>query len=91
MNKTELIACVAEKNGMTKRAAAGAVESVFDAITEEVKNGQKVTVTGFGTFEPRVRAARQGRNPQTGEAITISAHTAVAFRAGKGLKDIVNE
>ena len=91
MKKVEMIAIVAEAANITKKDAAKAVDAVFEAITTEVAAGNKVTVTGFGTFEPKVREARAGRNPQTGEAITIPAHTAVTFKAGKGLKDCVNE
>lgn len=91
MKKTDMIAFVAAQAGITKKDAAQAVDAVFEAITNEVVAGNKVTVTGFGTFEPKAREARQGRNPQTGEAITIPAHTAVTFKAGKGLKDCVNE
>ena len=88
MKKNDMIAFVAAKAGITKKDAAVAVDAVFEAMTNELAAGNKVTVTGFGTFESK---ARQGRNPQTGEAITIPAHTAVTFKAGKGLKDCVNE
>ena len=91
MKKTDMINYVAAKAEITKKDAAKAVTAVFDAITEEVSNGSKVTVTGFGVFEPKTREARAGRNPQTGEAITIPAHNVVTFKAGKGLKDSVNE
>lgn len=91
MKKTDMIAFVAEKADITKKDATRAVEAVFEAITGEVSQGNKVTVTGFGTFEPKEREARTGRNPQTGETITIPAHTAVTFKAGKGLKDCVND
>lgn len=91
MKKTDMIAFVAEKADITKKDATRAVEAVFEAITSEVSQGNKVTVTGFGTFEPKEREARTGRNPQTGETITIPAHTAVTFKAGKGLKDCVND
>ena len=91
MKKVDMIASVASAANITKKEAAKAVDAVFEAITTEVAGGNKVTITGFGTFEPKVREARQGRNPQTGEAITIPAHTAVTFKAGKGLKDCVNE
>ena len=91
MKKTEMIAIVAQAADITKKDAAKAVDAVFGAITDEVVAGRKVTVTGFGTFEPKAREARQGRNPQTGEAITIPAHNVVVFKAGKGLKDCVNE
>ena len=91
MKKNDMIAFVAAKAGITKKDAAVAVDAVFEAMTNELAAGNKVTVTGFGTFESKAREARAGRNPQTGEAITIPAHTAVTFKAGKGLKDCVNE
>jgi len=91
MKKTDLIANVAATTGMTKRASAEAVKAVFESMTGALNAGEKVTVTGFGTLEVKARAARAGRNPKTGEAITIPAHNAVVFKAGKGLRDIVNE
>lgn len=91
MKKADMIAAVAAKAGITKKDAALAVDGVFEAITDGLINGGKVTVTGFGTFEAKDRDARPGRNPQTGEAITIPARTAVTFKAGKGLKDCVND
>lgn len=91
MNKTELVAAVAEKTGMTKKDSEKAVLAVFDAITETVAAGEKVQMTGFGTFEPKTREAHTGRNPKTGEPIEIPASRAVAFKAGKALKDKVSE
>ena len=91
LTKATLVSAVAAEAGITKKAAAKAVDAVFGAIAAEVSAGNKVTVTGFGTFEPKAREARQGRNPQTGEAITIPAHNVVTFKPGKGLKDCVNE
>jgi DNA-binding protein HU-beta len=88
MKKVEMIAVVAQAAGITKKDAAKAVDAVFEAITTEVAAGHKVTVTGFGTFEPKVREARAGRNPQTGEAITIPAHTAVTFKCFQIKKDL---
>ena len=90
MNKTELIASVAQKTELTKKDAEKAVKAVFDTIAEELATGGKVQVIGFGTFEIRERAAREGRNPQSGEVITIAASKSPAFKAGKGLKEHVN-
>lgn len=90
MNKTELTAAVAEKTGLSKSAAAAAVQAVTDVITEELAAGGKVQLVGFGTFDVTERAAREGRNPQTGETMTISASKAPKFKAGKALKDAVN-
>lgn len=90
MKKTDMVSAVATAAGITKKSAAAAVDAVFEVITSEVAAGNKVTITGFGTFAGKARDARAGRNPQTGEAITIPAHTAVTFKAGKGLKDCVN-
>jgi DNA-binding protein HU-beta len=87
MNKTELIAKVAEATELTKKDAARAVDAVFDAISEALRNGEKVQIIGFGHFEVRQRAARKGRNPQTGEEINIAASKVPAFRPGKGLKE----
>ncbi|MEC1612627.1 HU-related DNA-binding protein HupN [Bacillus mojavensis] len=89
MNKTELIAKVAEKQGVSKKEGAPSVEKVFDTISEALKSGEKVSIPGFGTFEVRERAARKGRNPQTGEEIDIPATKAPAFKAAKALKDAV--
>ena len=89
MTKTELVEAVAERAGMTKAAAARAVDAVVEAVTSALAEGQKVVITGFGTFEVRQRAARMGRNPQTGEAMHIPATKTPAFKAGKSLKDAV--
>ncbi|GMB07865.1 nucleoid protein Hbs [Thermolongibacillus altinsuensis] len=89
MNKTELITKVAETSGLSKKDASKAVDAVFDAITEALKNGEKVQLIGFGNFEVRERAARKGRNPQTGEEIEIAASKVPAFKPGKALKDAV--
>ena len=91
MNKTQLIDVVATKTGLTKKAAEAAVNAVNDAITEALVAGDKVQVIGFGTYEVKERAAREGRNPKTGETITIAASKAPVFTAGKALKDAVNE
>ena len=89
MNKSELIDAVASSADITKASAAKAVDGVLDAVATALKNGEQVAVTGFGTFEVRERAARQGRNPQTGETIQIKATKVPAFKAGKALKDAV--
>ena len=90
MNKSELIDAVASSADLSKAAATRAVDAVLDAITETLRKGDQVTLVGFGTFEVRARAARTGRNPQTGETIQIKASKAPAFKAGKALKDAVN-
>lgn len=89
MNKTELISYVAEATELTKKDATKAVEAVFEAIENALKNGDKVQLIGFGNFEVRERAARKGRNPQTGEEIEIAASKIPAFKPGKSLKDAV--
>jgi DNA-binding protein HU-beta len=86
VNKTDLVNKVAEKAGLKKKDAELAVNSVFEVIEEALANGEKVQVIGFGTFETRTRAARTGRNPQTGETITIPASTVPAFKPGNKLK-----
>ena len=90
MNKTELIAAVADKSGLSKKDAAAAVESVIAAVSDSLVKGEKVQLVGFGTFEVKERAARTGKNPQTGAAVEIPASKAPAFKAGKALKDAVN-
>ena len=89
MNKSELVEAVAEETGGTKADAQRAVDAVIDVITNTLKGGDSVQLTGFGTFEVRDRSARTGRNPQTGEEIQIAATKAPAFKAGKSLKDTV--
>jgi len=89
MNRTELVSAIAEKSGITKKDAEGVLSATIDSITSALKSGDKVQLVGFGTFETRKRAARKGRNPQTGEEITISAATTPVFKAGKALKDAV--
>lgn len=89
MNKTELIAAVAEKADLSKKNAEVAVAAVIDSIVESLKKGDKVSLLGFGTFEVRERAARTGKNPQTGEAIKIAATKAPAFKAGKAFKEAI--
>ena len=90
MNRTELISAMAENANMTKVDAEKALKAFIDTVTEELKNGGKVQLVGFGTFEVAERAERQGRNPKTGETITIPASKSPKFKAGKALKDIVN-
>jgi DNA-binding protein HU-beta len=89
MTKTELIAKVADVAGMTKVDATKAVDAVADVVTKTLTRGEKVTWTGFGTFEVRSRAARMGRNPQTGAPLHIASSKTPAFKAGKSLKDSV--
>ena len=91
MNKTELVAAVAEETKLSKKDSQKAVNAVLETITYELEKGEKVTLVGFGTFEVRNRAERQGRNPATKETITIPASKSPAFKAGKGLKDRVNK
>lgn len=91
MNKTELIAAVAEKTEVSKKDAEKAVAAVLDTISDAMVSGERVQLVGFGTFEVRERAARTGKNPRTGEAVSIPASKVPAFKAGKGLKDIVNK
>lgn len=90
MNKADLIDAVAGATDCSKASATRCVDSVIDTITGSLKNGDQVTLVGFGTFLVRDRAARSGRNPQTGETIQIKASKAPAFKAGKALKDAVN-
>lgn len=90
MNKTELVAAIAEKAGLSKKDAEGAVKAFTDTVAEQLKAGEKIQLVGFGTFEVAERAARTGKNPQTGEAIKIPASKAPKFKAGKALKDAVN-
>ncbi len=89
MNKSELIAAVAAEANLSKKDADAAVSAVFDAVTDALKKGDKVQLVGFGTFEVRERAAKQGRNPKTGASMTIPASKVPAFKAGKALKDSV--
>ncbi len=90
MNKTELVDAVADAANLSKADAGRAVDAVVDSITDALKAGDTVTLVGFGTFLVRARAARTGRNPQTGATIVIKAANAPAFKAGKALKDAVN-
>lgn len=90
MKKEELITAVAENAEISKKDAKKAIEAVFEVITEAMKNGDKVQITGFGTFEVSERAAREGRNPQSGAVMQIPASKAPKFKAGKALKDSLN-
>jgi DNA-binding protein HU-beta len=89
LNKTELIARVAEKTDLSKKDVTRVVDAVFEIITDALQNGDKVQLVGFGNFEVRERSARKGRNPQTGEEIDIPAGKVPAFRPGKALKDAI--
>ena len=90
MNKAELIAAIAAKTGDTKKAAESSVNAFVETVTNALVEGDKVQLVGFGSFEVRKRAARKGRNPQTKEEIKIPASKAPVFKAGKALKDLVN-
>ena len=90
MNKTELVAAMAEQAGLSKKDAEAALKAFTDVVAEELKANGKVQLVGFGTFEVSERAAREGRNPQTGETMKIAAAKAPKFKAGKALKDEVN-
>lgn len=90
-NKAELVAEVAAKTKLTKKDVAAAVDAIFASIQEDLAKGEKVQLIGFGTFEVRNRAARKGRNPQTGKEIEIAASNVPAFKPGKSFKDEVNK
>lgn len=89
MNKSDLIAAVAAKTGDTKKNAEASINALIDVIAESLKDGEKIQVVGFGSFEVRERAERKGRNPQTGKEMKIAAKKAPVFKAGKALKDAV--
>ncbi len=91
MNKSDLIAAVAAKTGDTKKAAETSINAIVDVISAALAKGDKIQLVGFGSFEVRQRAARKGRNPQTGKELKISAKKAPVFKAGKALKDAVNK
>ena len=91
MNKTELIAAVAEKAEISKKDAEKAVKAFTDAVAEELAKGGKVQLVGFGNFEVSERPAREGRNPRTGEPMTIAASKTPKFKPGKALKDEINK
>jgi DNA-binding protein HU-beta len=90
MNKTDLVSAVSELTGLTKADADKAADAVFSAITAALKDGDDVRLIGFGSFSVSARPAREGKNPRTGEKLTIAASKAPKFSAGKGLKDAVN-
>ena len=90
MNKTELIAAMAEVSGVSKKDTEAVLKAFTEVVSSELKKGEKIQLIGFGTFEVSERAAREGRNPATGEAMQISAARAPKFKAGKALKDIIN-
>lgn len=90
MNKTELVAAMAEQTNLSKKDAEAALKAFIDVVSEELKKGEKVQLVGFGTFEVSERAAREGRNPQTGETVEIKASKTPKFKAGKALKDMMN-
>ena len=91
MKKVELVEAVAEETGLTKADATKAIDATFKAISNALANGDKVPLVGFGTFAVSKRAAREGRNPRTGETVTIAARNAVTFKAGSALKMLVND
>ncbi len=90
MKKSELVEAVATATGLTKTDSAKAIDATFEAITNALKGGDKVPLVGFGTFAVSKRAAREGRNPRTGDGVKIAARNAVSFKAGTALKDAVN-
>ena len=90
MNKAELVAAMAEQAGLSKKDAEAALKAFTDVVSDELKNGGKVQLVGFGTFEVAEREAREGRNPRTGETMTIAASKSPKFKAGKALKDSLN-
>ena len=90
MNKTELVAAIAEKTELSKKDAEKALKAFTDVVADELKKGEKIQLVGFGTFEVAERPAREGRNPKTGESMKIPASKAPKFKAGKALMDIVN-
>ena len=91
MNKTELVAAMAKETNLSKKDVEAVLKSFTDVVASELQKGGKIQLVGFGTFEVSERAAREGRNPQTGETMTIAASKAPKFKAGKALKDLVNE
>ena len=91
MNKTELVDAMAAQTELSKKDVEKVLKSFIDVVSQELKKGEKVQLVGFGTFEVSERAAREGRNPQTGETMEIKASKAPKFKAGKALKDVVNE
>lgn len=90
MNKAELITAMASKADLSKKDVEAALKAFIDVVSDELKNGEKIQLVGFGTFDTSERAAREGRNPQTGEPMKIAASKAPRFKAGKALKDAIN-
>ena len=90
MNKTELVAAIAEKTELSKKDAEKALKAFTDVVAEELKKGEKIQLVGFGTFEVAERPEREGRNPSTGKAMKIAASKSPKFKAGKALKDMLN-
>ncbi|MDO8686515.1 MAG: HU family DNA-binding protein [Clostridiales bacterium] len=91
MNKTDLVNAIAAKSGLNKKNSEAALNAFVATVEDSLKAGEKVVLVGFGTFEVRSRAARKGRNPQSKQEITIPASKAPVFKAGKGLKDLINK
>ncbi len=91
MNKTELVATIAEKTELSKKDAEKALKAFTDVVAEELAKGEKIQLVGFGTFEVAERPAREGRNPRTGETMKIAASKTPKFKAGKALKDVINK
>ena len=91
MNKTELVAAIAEKTELSKKDSEKALKAFIDVVSEELQKGEKIQLVGFGTFEVVERAAREGTNPLTGAKMKIKASKAPKFKAGKALKDVVNQ
>lgn len=90
MNKAELVAAIAEKTELSRKDSEKALKAFIDVVAEELKKGEKIQLVGFGTFEVANRAAREGRNPKSGEVMSIPASKAPKFKAGKALKDAIN-
>ncbi len=90
MNKTELVAAMAKVSGVSKKDTEAVLKAFTEVVSEELKKGEKIQLVGFGTFEVSERAAREGRNPATGETMQIAAAKAPKFKAGKALKDMIN-
>ena len=91
MNRTELVEAMAKKADLSKKEADAALKALIDTVGAQLKKGDKIQLVGFGTFEVAKRAARKGKNPQTGEVIKIAASKSPKFKAGKALKDLVNK
>lgn len=91
MNKSQLIEAISKKTALSKKSAGANLDAITEIITKELAKKGKISLVGFGTFETRKRAARKGRNPQTGAEMKIPASTVPAFKAGKGLKDTINK